>query len=670
MKRIISLLLCISLVFTMIPAVFAADDDGLTNFQKIQTYEDGHFTDVPTTQWYASNVKAAYEYGLINGTSTSTYSPNGQVTVAATLALACRLHDIYYGGTGAFTEGAPWYQVYVDYAISYGIISDGQFGNYNAVITRAQFAQIMAKALPAEALPAINNIDVGSLPDVPATAAYASSVYTLYNAGILTGNDSYGTFTPDSSIKRSEVATILVRMADKSQRKSFVPAVSTTRNVGLSNFQKTQTYEDGHFTDVPTTQWYAPNVKAAYEYGLINGTSASTYTPNGQVTVAATLALACRLHDIYYGGTGAFKEGTPWYQVYVDYAISNGIISDGQFGNYNAVITRAQFAQIMAKALPAEALPAINNIDVGSLPDVPATAAYASSVYALYNAGILTGNDSYGTFTPDSSIKRSEVATILVRMADKSQRKSFVPVSTISVTSVEMVGSTWTLTVGTPFTYTATVLPENATNKAVTWTSSDPSVATVSASGTVTPLKSGTVVITVSSANGKTSSRQITVKHTGSDTFNYLVSQIKSNGDRLSSKLYNYSYSGNIPRRTYDLAYSLDTNKITLKAYYDDIANKTFVNIYFTQSLETPYNVSAWSYNVYGRTYDMSADLYPSTYSSSTILKNKNSTYTSSSMSKLETESSALAYKALKLVDDNILKPAGYSLKDLGFKNL
>jgi uncharacterized protein YjdB len=166
----------------------------------------------------------------------------------------------------------------------------------------------------------------------------------------------------------------------------------------------------------------------------------------------------------------------------------------------------------LAKALPQEALPAINSVAPDTIPDVSASADYASDVYAFYNAGILMGNDTYGTFGPSSNILRSEVATIVVRLADKSQRKSFVLTPTVPVTSVELAGSAWVLYVGTPVTYTATVLPKDATNKSVTWTSSDTSVATVSASGVVTPIKDGAVTITVSSANGKTASRSVYVK--------------------------------------------------------------------------------------------------------------------------------------------------------------
>ena len=50
--------------------------------------------------------------------------------------------------------------------------------------------------------------------------------------------------------------------------------------------------------------------------------------------------------------------------------------------------------------------------------------AFASDIYEFYRAGILTGSDAKGTFHPASSIKRSEVATILLRMFDAAARVS------------------------------------------------------------------------------------------------------------------------------------------------------------------------------------------------------------------------------------------------------
>jgi len=86
----------------------------------------------------------------------------------------------------------------------------------------------------------------------------------------------------------------------------------------------------------------------------------------------------------------------------------------------------------------------------------------------------------------------------------------------VEVTEVTVNPESLTLAAGDkPAIITATVSPSNATNKDVTWTSSDPEVATVSSSGEITPLKAGTTTITVTTANGKQTTIVITVKAAG-----------------------------------------------------------------------------------------------------------------------------------------------------------
>lgn len=79
----------------------------------------------------------------------------------------------------------------------------------------------------------------------------------------------------------------------------------------------------------------------------------------------------------------------------------------------------------------------------------------------------------------------------------------------IPVTGVTLSENTLTLTVGGTGTLTATVSPGNATNRAVTWTSSDTAVATVS-NGVVTAVSPGTATITARSG-GKTASCTVNV---------------------------------------------------------------------------------------------------------------------------------------------------------------
>ena len=80
----------------------------------------------------------------------------------------------------------------------------------------------------------------------------------------------------------------------------------------------------------------------------------------------------------------------------------------------------------------------------------------------------------------------------------------------IEVTSVSLNKTSLTLEIGESETLTATVMPSNATDKSVTWTSSDQAVATV-ANGKITAVGSGIATITATASNGKTAICKVTV---------------------------------------------------------------------------------------------------------------------------------------------------------------
>lgn len=96
-------------------------------------------------------------------------------------------------------------------------------------------------------------------------------------------------------------------------------------------------------------------------------------------------------------------------------------------------------------------------------------------------------------------------------------REIFTGIQTVAVTGVNLNASSGELTIGGQTTLTATVLPSDATNKAITWSSSAPTIASVS-NGVVTALASGSAVITVKTADGGfTASYNLTVKAATSD---------------------------------------------------------------------------------------------------------------------------------------------------------
>ncbi len=84
--------------------------------------------------------------------------------------------------------------------------------------------------------------------------------------------------------------------------------------------------------------------------------------------------------------------------------------------------------------------------------------------------------------------------------------------TTVSVTGVSLNKTSLSLVEGGSESLTATVSPDNATNKAVSWKSSDTGVATVDGSGKVTAVKAGSTTITVTTTDGgKTATCSVTV---------------------------------------------------------------------------------------------------------------------------------------------------------------
>ena len=119
---------------------------------------------------------------------------------------------------------------------------------------------------------------------------------------------------------------------------------------------------------------------------------------------------------------------------------------------------------------------------------------------------IATGINSFENLTVTPLVK-SQVFTNIECLGESEQ----VTDATVAAESVTLDKSSLELVVDNTATLTATVAPNNATDKTVTWTSSDDTVATVE-NGVVTGVKAGTATITATTSNGKTATCTVTVK--------------------------------------------------------------------------------------------------------------------------------------------------------------
>ena len=218
MEKAVSLLLSITLALSAGMTGTAAVTPDMSNFQKVNTYNDGQFSDVAPEDWYSANVAAVYELGLMGGESGSYFNANGPVTMVQAIVMAARLHSVYSTGSCEFEAASPWYEPYVNYAKEHGIITENT--SIYGLASRARFADVLSRALPPDELEQINEIAANAIPDVKTGDDCAESIYMLYRAGIVGGSNFRKAFFPKSSISRAEAAAILARMADKSLRKS------------------------------------------------------------------------------------------------------------------------------------------------------------------------------------------------------------------------------------------------------------------------------------------------------------------------------------------------------------------------------------------------------------------------------------------------------------------
>ncbi len=200
-----------------------SDNDGKTTGGGNKTGTTSvSFSDVPDNSWYAVNVRAVAEANIINGKGNGAFAPNDNVTLAEVVKLAAAVHAKLTARSYDFTGGNPWYQPYLDYldeTESFPVLTGY---NFNAPANRELFANIMAGVLSAmsESERSRNSIADNAIPDIPRSDV-SIGIYSLYRAGIVAGSDTKGTFNPYSNIKRSEVAAIIHRFIDASQRKSI-----------------------------------------------------------------------------------------------------------------------------------------------------------------------------------------------------------------------------------------------------------------------------------------------------------------------------------------------------------------------------------------------------------------------------------------------------------------
>ena len=179
------------------------------------------------------------------------------------------------------------------------------------------------------------------------------------------------------------------------------------------------------FTDVKSGNWFYDAVKYAYEQGLMTGTSATTFAPNGTMNRAMIVTVLYRLEKSP-AVTGASKftdvPAGQWYSDAVAWAAANKIVNgydETTFGPMNAV-TREQMAAILFRY---EQVKGLENVtleeNLNRFPDQNKISAYAiPALQWAVGQKIINGNAD-GTLDPTGTATRAQVAQIFTNLLNQ-----------------------------------------------------------------------------------------------------------------------------------------------------------------------------------------------------------------------------------------------------------
>ena len=179
------------------------------------------------------------------------------------------------------------------------------------------------------------------------------------------------------------------------------------------------------FTDVKIGNWFYDAVKYAYAQGLMTGTSATTFAPNGTMNRAMIVTVLYRLEKSP-AVTGASKftdvPAGQWYSDAVTWAAANKIVNgydETTFGPMNAV-TREQMAAILFRY---EQVKGLENVtleeNLNRFPDQNKISAYAiPALQWAVGQKIINGNAD-GTLDPTGTATRAQVAQIFTNLLNK-----------------------------------------------------------------------------------------------------------------------------------------------------------------------------------------------------------------------------------------------------------
>ena len=173
-----------------------------------------------------------------------------------------------------------------------------------------------------------------------------------------------------------------------------------------------------HLTDVSKDAWYHAAVDYVVKQGIMEGMSATTFSPNTEVTRAQAVQILYNLEgQPTVDGDNEFTDVSGWYETAVTWAAQTGVATgygDGTFQPGDN-ITRQEFAQMLYNYAKYKGYDLTAEGDLSQFPDSGSVADWAEAAMRWANGNELINGHDDGTIDAAGTAIRAQAASILMK---------------------------------------------------------------------------------------------------------------------------------------------------------------------------------------------------------------------------------------------------------------
>lgn len=511
-SKLLSILLCLAMViglFTMAvsaaePPVYTADFATIGKKTSYGTYDSTDGWNVANAQVQThddstyANIEAGKYAAIINGKTTTVGSITSPSLAGGVASISFKYANFFNESNGVsvqITISGGTQDVTKTLTVANSSVTKGNAYEYTWNLSTDEMAKVNKNACTVT----ITNLSPSNSNSNKDRVAIWNLTVTAAEAVAATGVTGV-TVNETASVQAGLSTTLTATVAPDNATNKKVTWSSSDETVATVSGGKvtgvkagtatiTVTTEDGSFTDTcAVTVTAAPTIAAtptagnAYKFGL------------AQKTLNKYLWFSGEMDGNFLGTTENFAEAVDVIPVAVEGGWHISFVKDNE-------TKYIEIYEYQAGSLAVH------------IADTPSTVHTWDATAKTFFAALADKTRFFGTYNSFDTISSSDTFRITGSNASAADVSQFIAhLYTTPVTGVTLDKTSQALVVGGTVELVATVAPDSATNKAVTWTSSDSTVAEVSAAGKVTAKKAGTATITVTTEDGgKSATCAITV---------------------------------------------------------------------------------------------------------------------------------------------------------------